>query len=317
MPADYTFTEEISFLGFRIRWHANQQLPIDILHEQLLYSSQPVSGAVRDSFDFYINMVADDTADASWNTALQHRYDSEEKCLYLSYLNEAIRVRVNYAEKSVTATIMERALAYRAALGNWVLTIPLSELLKLHGIYLMHAACLVREGKGILFAGRSGVGKTTLTIGLLVMGWQMVADDEVFLVSNPRLLAYGGPEQAKVSWQSWKRFSYYLGEQSRFNGKKIIHLSDYFPGQVLDRHKVSAICFVEKSDRTKITAIDPLRCYQRLLSVAFLNSEPKLTRRNSDFVYEISQKIPAYRLGVGLDIKALHTTLIDTVLSGN
>jgi len=314
MPADYPFVEEIPFLDFRIRWHSNQQLPIDILQEQFLYRSQPVDVKVRDSFDFYIDMIDDADADASWNTALQHTFDQTEQCLYLSYLNDAIRVRVNYPEKSVRATIMERALAYRAALGNWVLTIPLSELLKLHGIYLMHAACLVKDGRGILFAGRSGVGKTTLAIGLLTMGWQMVSDDEIFLMSNPELIAYGGPERAKVSWPTWRRFSYYLGDQNRFNGKRIIHLGDHFPKQVIDRHSVSAVCFVGQSDRVMIKSLDPMDAYRRLLSVAFLTSEPALTRQNSDFLYRFSRDIPAYRLHAGLDFKALDAKLSQSIL---
>jgi len=314
MPADYRFTEELPFLDFRIRWHSNQQLPIDILGEQFLYSSLSAGADVRDSFDFYIDIIEDSDSDASWNTALQHRYDANEKLLYLSYLDGAIQVTVDYGPKRVTAKIMERALVYRAALGNWVLTIPLSELLKLHGIYLMHAACLVKDGKGILFAGRSGVGKTTLAIGLLTMGWQLVSDDEIFLQSNPELLAHGGPERAKVSWPTWRRFSYYLGEQDRYNGKQIIHLGDHFPGQVTNRHAITAVCFVGQSDRVTICPLDPMDAYRRLLSVAFLTSEPALTRQNNDFLYRFSREIPAYRLHTSLDFKALDAHLAQSIL---
>ena len=108
MSADYRFTEELPFLNFRIRWHANESLPIDILREQFLYSKVSARAAVRDHFDFYIDMLADAGRDASWNTALQHRFEPTEQCLYLSYLDEAIRVRVDYRAKVVRASIMEQ-----------------------------------------------------------------------------------------------------------------------------------------------------------------------------------------------------------------
>jgi len=314
MSAEYRFTEELPFLDFCIRWHANEQLPIDILNEQFLYRKRSAQTAVRDHFDFYIDLIADAGSDSSWNTALQHRFDPGEQCLHLSYLDGAIQVRVDYQMKTVRAGIMERALAYRSALGNWVLTIPLSELLKLHGIYLMHAACLVKAGTGILFAGRSGVGKTTLAIGLMSMGWQLVSDDEIFLRPHPKLLAYGGPERAKVSWPTWRRFSYYLGEQTRFNGKQIIQLEDYFPGQLINRHSIEAICFTGQSDRLSISSLSPMDAYRRLLSVAFLTSEPELSRRNNEFLYCFSRDIPAYALLTSLDFKALDGLLSQTFL---
>lgn len=309
MSDDYSFSQEVVFLDFLIRWNSNQQILIDILNEQFLYYRLADSARIRDTFDFYIEIVEDSNTNASWNTALRHRYDIAENLLYLSYLNGAIRVTVNYKRKEVRAKIMELALAYRAALGNWVLTIPLSELLKMHDIYLMHAACLVKDGRGILFAGRSGAGKTTLSIGLLSLGWHMVSDDEIFLCYDQDLMAYGGPEKAKVSWPTWRRFSYYLGKQTRFNGKQIIRLNDYFPGQILDRHGVSVVCFVEQSERVAVSPMSEMEAYQHLLSVAFLTSEPDLTRQNNDFIYRLSRELSAWRLHTSLDFKTLDAKL--------
>ena len=69
-----------------------------------------------------------------------------------------------------------------------------------------------------------------------------------------------------------------------------------------------------QSDRVMIKSLDPMDAYRRLLSVAFLTSEPVLTRRNSDFLYHFSRDIPAYRLHAGLDIKALDAKLARSIL---
>jgi hypothetical protein len=314
MSADYPYQEELDFLNFRILWHTNYPSLMNMIWEQFLSPDYRINSPVTDTFNFFIRYLDEDNEEISWNTALNRYYDSQQEILRLTYLNGAISVEVDYRVRQVRATIMKQALNYQWAIGNWVLTIPLSELMKLHDLYLMHSACLVSENQGVLFAGKSGIGKTTLTLGLLSMGWQAISDDEVFLTSNSDLVAYSGPEKAKISWSSWRRFQYYLGQQSRFNSKKLVNLEDYFPGQILDSYSISAICFIEQSDRTSILKLQPIESFRRMLSVGFLTSEPQLTRKNSDFLYSVSQQIPAYLLRVGLDVKALHQKLTEIVL---
>ena len=314
MPDEYSYHEELNFLNFRILWQTNYQPIMNLIWEQFSSPKDRTVGSVTDTFIFFIRFVADDNAEISGNMALNRYYDAKNGILRLTYLNGAITVEVDYQARQVRATIMKRALNYQWAIGNWVLTIPLSELMKLYGLYLMHSACLVSADQGMLFAGKSGIGKTTLTLGLLAMGWQAVSDDEVFLTSKPDLVAYNGPEKAKISWPSWRRFQYYLGQQSRFNSKRLVNLGDYFPGQILNSHSISAICFIEQSDRSSILRLPPIEGFRRMLSVGFLTSEPQLTRENSDFLYQISQRIPAFLVGVGLDVKALHQKLTTIVL---
>lgn len=53
---------------------------------------------------------------------------------------------------------------------------------RLSGVFSIHSAGLVSpEGKGVLFIGASGVGKTTLTLKLLKAGWKYLSDDQVAL----------------------------------------------------------------------------------------------------------------------------------------
>jgi hypothetical protein len=52
------------------------------------------------------------------------------------------------------------------------------------GVAPVHAACLVHKGKGILLAGRSGTGKSTLTIAMTRRGYELLSDDWTYL-SDP------------------------------------------------------------------------------------------------------------------------------------
>lgn len=58
----------------------------------------------------------------------------------------------------------------------------LSELHK-RDIYAVHAGALVHQGAALIIAGRSGQGKTTLTLGLLARGFGLLSDE--FAVVEP------------------------------------------------------------------------------------------------------------------------------------
>ncbi|RME40357.1 MAG: hypothetical protein D6788_03490 [Planctomycetota bacterium] len=45
----------------------------------------------------------------------------------------------------------------------------------------LHAAALVRDGRGLLLAGTSGVGKSTLSVTLLARGWRFLTDELALL----------------------------------------------------------------------------------------------------------------------------------------
>jgi len=62
-----------------------------------------------------------------------------------------------------------------------------------NGLMMLHAGGVSRNGKSILFSGKGGTGKTTTTAILLAdaeTGWQVHADDYVFLTTQPKSLAY-------------------------------------------------------------------------------------------------------------------------------
>ena len=82
------------------------------------------------------------------------------------------RSRVSYVET------FPEAVGY---LAHPFLTIPLQEMLKRRGRYMVHAAALGNRGRGVLLAGGSGAGKTTLALALLRGGWDFLGDDTVFL----------------------------------------------------------------------------------------------------------------------------------------
>jgi hypothetical protein len=49
------------------------------------------------------------------------------------------------------------------------------------GLMPLHGACVVRNGRGVLLLGASGVGKSTLCLHSLLEGFELVSEDSVFV----------------------------------------------------------------------------------------------------------------------------------------
>lgn len=45
------------------------------------------------------------------------------------------------------------------------------------GVAILHCACVVKEGQGILLAGNSGSGKSTLAVAMARAGFDFLSDD--------------------------------------------------------------------------------------------------------------------------------------------
>ena len=100
----------------------------------------------------------------------------------------------------VCVSYLESEASNAGLLSHPLFIIPLSELLKRRGLYMVHAAGLSLDGKGLLVAGASGAGKTTLTIALLRAGFGFLGDDTAFLCTRSqglRVLAF--PDEIDIT----------------------------------------------------------------------------------------------------------------------
>jgi hypothetical protein len=114
----------------------------------------------------------------------------------------------------------------------------------------VHAACIAREGRGVLLSGASGAGKSTLSYACARAGWTFLADDATWLLPGAGRMALGRPRQARFRLDAPNLFpelENYMA-RARPNGKVSIEvpLADFPEIRTADRAPVAGIVFLDR-----------------------------------------------------------------------
>jgi hypothetical protein len=212
------------------------------------------------------------------------------------------RVQVSYTESEASDPWL---------LAHLFFTVPLAELLKRLGLYMVHAAGLAVGGKGLLIAGQSGAGKTTLALALLRAGFDFLADDTVFLSlreSGLRILAF--PDEADVTTQTLGFFPELqrLTHASKASGrlKQPVCATSLYQARPCWECAPEAIIFPQpgKSSRSVLTPMPKAEALVQLVCNV-LRTEPRSSQAHLDALAGLVKTSRCYRLKTGQDFDRL------------
>lgn len=101
--------------------------------------------------------------------------------------------------RTVTAAVTEELATDTTIWDRTLLPIAMGILGPAVGVLPIHAACVMEDGQGVLIAGASGMGKSTLSVALAQHGLDFVSDDWSYLtLAGDRLTAHGMAVPAKL-----------------------------------------------------------------------------------------------------------------------
>lgn len=196
----------------------------------------------------------------------------------------------------------------------------LTELLKRHGLYTVHATALEKGGRGLLIPGSNGGGKTTCCISLLRAGYRCLSDDHPLLRENGaglELLSF--PAKIDVTEKTIAFFPelrdanghLYQGVQKRY-----FYIEDMYPHAKADICDPVLIIFPRITDTPK-SCVEPLpksRALEEILPQGLLVFDKDIARRQFQTFSRLVEKAACYRLYFGEDILDL-PQLVDHLLS--
>lgn len=198
-------------------------------------------------------------------------------------------------------------------LSHPLFTVPLAEILKRRGLFMLHAAGVARDGRALLLPGTSGAGKSTLAVALVRAGLDLLGDDTVFLARAEgalRLLAF--PDEIDLTPQSVELLVGLLPEvapllESRPGWQKSQLAAERLAGcRIAWETRPAVLVFPRVAagrTESRLTEIDP---FSALLELApnVLLTEPASSQAHLDALGELAQASRCYRLETGRDLAA-------------
>ncbi|MBY0376733.1 hypothetical protein K2P96_02050, partial [Patescibacteria group bacterium] len=207
------------------------------------------------------------------------------------------------------------------SLPDWISAAPIRTILhwflSRHAIHLVHGATVGINGKAILLGAKGGSGKSTTSLSSLLAGMDYLADDYV-AVETGNSKAYSLYNSVKITPDTLEKFPELkekIWNQKTFggeldNGKAIVFLSKFFPNQIKDTAKLTAIFIPVIKKETRIveaTKIDTMLA----LAPTILFQLPLAHRDKINELKEIIERIPCYFLELGPDIRHVPEVIKD------
>lgn len=192
-------------------------------------------------------------------------------------------------------------------------------LLKRLKLLQWHCAAVVKNGRGVLLAGKSGSGKTTSALSLWQNGFKILSDDTVFLTKNgPGVYAFANDDDLRVTNKTLSFFPnlkcsiktprYKAGHR----WKRRIEVKKINPESVATRAKVSLVLFPRISKK-RDTTVEPLTAPEALMKCLDQKDKEfrslimdKTTLSNQMELYStLVQTAKSYDLLIGRDVESI------------
>lgn len=198
-------------------------------------------------------------------------------------------------------------------LSHPLFTVPLAEILKRRGLFMLHAAGAGKDGRALLLPGTSGAGKSTLAVALVRAGLDLLGDDTLFLARGEgassgglRLLAF--PDEIDLTPQSVGLLPEVAPLLRRQPGWQKSQLAaERLDGcRIAWETRPSILVFPRVAagrTESRLTPIDP---FEALLELApnVLLTEAASSQAHLDALGELAQASRCYRLETGRDLAA-------------
>jgi len=183
----------------------------------------------------------------------------------------------------------------------------LMTLLSRAGYSSVHASCIQVGGKGIIFTGKSGSGKSTAAYSMLRKGHPILADDLIQLKKAKPYKALSISDIFKIRQTAIKNFFpelravkplHSIKEDNYYKVTKIKNLS------YINNTEVEFLIIFERtgSRKSSLEKVNPSQVVGDLFPVTIGDTEPAVMERKFNFLIDFLENVRCYRAYMGTDM---------------
>ncbi|MFL5920424.1 MAG: hypothetical protein ACJ743_11870 [Gaiellaceae bacterium] len=226
--------------------------------------------------------------------------------LYIDY--GRVRALCRLAEGDVVVSVLEPTAEAAWAATRPLVTLPLLEVLKRHGLYGVHAAGLATGSRGVALPGGSGSGKTTVALALARGGFGFLGDDMLFLSANgeePLLLAF--PDELDITDSTAAFFPGVEGDlRDELGTAKRQLAAERSGGELVPRARPSLLLFPRIGSGAQ-TSVEPCAADEALRELVpnVLLTDPVSSQRHLDVLGRLARDTRCFRLSLARDLEEL------------
>ena len=174
------------------------------------------------------------------------------------------------------------------------------------GFYLIHASAIGRNGKALLFSGKSGAGKTTTMLACVQAGFDFYSDDATLLRrcedGQFEVISLLGTLNVTETTLDWfpELVPHATGAASR-TGKRVVMIHEVYPRRMAAIGRVHGLIAPEISTRSgsDLAPIGKMNLLSELLPFSLDLHDDTVTRDHLDFLLDVLHRVPSYRLNLG------------------
>jgi hypothetical protein len=194
---------------------------------------------------------------------------------------------------------------------------PIWELLRQKGVYQYHAGAVCLNERGLLLAGKSGQGKTTLTLDLISRGFLFLADDTCFLrnaETGVEVIGFGEPVRVFPENVSHIKELACLKSGQR-NDKISLAVEQHYPEANKKSCSLSGILFPSwvPGEKSRLVALSPAQAALELLPLTMVCFDAGTSRRHFDLNCRLVSELPCAVLKMGKDRERWHPLVLDFI----
>ncbi|HEY5563951.1 MAG TPA: hypothetical protein VIL33_00075, partial [Rhodothermia bacterium] len=219
---------------------------------------------------------------------------------------------VGFSRRADNLSLYERGRPLHMALTQWHndLEIP-----------VVHAALVSKGGKGVLFAGPAGVGKSTCAVACLCAGFNYLSDDLIALeeVRDDSFRGHSLYSSTYFEAGHLRRFPtlapHATGGRRSGEDKLLVLLHAVLPSRIMRTARIHAVVLPEISyeERSTIRSASPAKALLALAPQS-LSINRELGRVGFEKLSRLVERVPSFHLLLGRDLEQVVSTVEQIVI---